>query len=371
MSILDRLIPGQIEVSTSWNAVMTLLELAMQRLHLRGVLAGFVPSAGIGLQVVFAAAADLDKSVALIDGIVEKDDAWSVDLPENGTYDIYIGQDGLADVRLSGTDPPTDPYAYLCEVTAVAGEIDSIDNDPVAKIWVPRIWGGQTEPEDPKVGDLWYDSAAPAFKTWNGAAWEIVPDGSIGTDQLADDAVTPAKLHEDCAGEGLVQAGDGSVKLKTRLELEGIRFDTTSPPVEGTGIATSTIEFAAGVDQIIYGSVVIPDWWTEGTDLITCLDYYMTTSEDADVVLYQLYAAVADGEDYTPASWSPAVAHVMDVEPNAEIRRVLTTNWGVGGGNLAAGKRVLIQFSRHGTHISDTHGGEFVLVDLWFEEAPA
>lgn len=66
-----------------------------------------------------------------------------------------------------------------------------------------------------------------------------VSAGSIGSTELGDDSVTAAKVNVDVAGDGLVQAVDGS--LEVNVDDSTIEIDTDVVQVKDAGITTAKL----------------------------------------------------------------------------------------------------------------------------------
>lgn len=77
---------------------------------------------------------------------------------------------------------------------------------------------------------------------------------SVGTDQLADDSVTAAKLAADIAGDGLGQAGDGSLTLN--VDDSTIEISSDVARLKDSGITTAKLaSTAANNDTLATGAV--------------------------------------------------------------------------------------------------------------------
>jgi hypothetical protein len=70
----------------------------------------------------------------------------------------------------------------------------------------------------------------------------VLAEGSVGTSEIADDAVTKAKIGADVAGNGLGQNADGSLEVK--VDDSTLEIATDSVQVKDGGIAAAKLESA-------------------------------------------------------------------------------------------------------------------------------
>jgi hypothetical protein len=80
---------------------------------------------------------------------------------------------------------------------------------------------------------------------------------SVGTDQLANDSVTAAKLNSDVAGDGLGQAGDGSITLNVDDSTIEISSDVTR--LKDSGITTAKLSSTAANNDTLNAGAVTED----------------------------------------------------------------------------------------------------------------
>lgn len=118
-------------------------------------------------------------------------------------------------------------------------------------------------------------------------------------------------------------------------------------------------------------SAATSDLYTEfapgktGYDYKLEIDGFMDTSESADVLFNLNYLVVSSTGDITPGSWTASVSAAYTVTGGINRFKTISSTLVIDSADITdSNDIILINFSRLGGNVNDTHGGNFNFLDV-------
>lgn len=203
--------------------------------------------------------------------------------------DLWFDTDTNQAYRWSGTD------WVLIEDNTIAEALQAAqDAQTTADGKIVSYFQG-TAPTGAATGDLWYDTAHDnRVSWWDGSVWQPV---TMGTDAIADDAITTGKLGN--AAVGTAQLGDAAVTAAKLADGSVDASNIVAGSITSGLLADGAVDASALADGSVSAAAIAAD--AVGTAAIQ--DGAITTGLlAADAVTADIIAAGAVGADQIAAN---------------------------------------------------------------------
>ena len=151
---------------------------------------------------------------------------------------------------------PNSITSHINNLNAVADTTSSQTQWTINQIGRPSTTFGNTEPANPKVGDVFFKElpdGGTEIHRWNGNIWELLASPTTADDiaKAVNDAVSQAKSHTDEVKQGLSSDLNSSIS-QVKLTADGINNFVR----DSNGNISSDFRTALGKTSIITGSTL-------------------------------------------------------------------------------------------------------------------
>lgn len=253
---------------------------------------GTVGAADIGTGAVGSdeIAADAVGSSEIATGAVGTDEiaddaVTSTDIQDGTIVSVDIATDGITATNIApgavGTSEILNESITASDIGTGAVNSDEIATDAVGSDEISTGAVGSDEIAGDAVGssEIAADAVGSSEIATDAVGTDEIAAGAVNTAEIADDAVTKEKVNADVAGDGLIQAFDGSLEVN-----DGDGLDITGDQVRITPGSSEQIlrtnTGGTGVEWVDESVLDDNDWTLSGTN-----DSLTTATTITDIVI--------------------------------------------------------------------------------------